>query len=103
MKRLHLHLKYIELHRISKEQLVVLVTAIVHFCYPVSSKGFPSHSSLASVFYGRQVEVKEEGVPRYPVVNPLGVSAFGGLWQDRQGTHLCLVKNEFHGTLSFHV
>lgn len=50
VKKLHLHLKYIELHMISKEHLVVLVITMAHFCYHVSSNVFTSYISLAGVF-----------------------------------------------------
>lgn len=37
MKKLHLHLKCVELHKISKEHFVVLVITVAHFCYRVST------------------------------------------------------------------
>lgn len=37
------------------------------------------HISLAGVFYGKAGrEVKEEGIPQYLAINPLGVTAFSG-------------------------
>lgn len=69
-------LKYIELHMISKEHLVVLVVTMPHFCYHASSNWLTSYISLAGVFCGKAGRGGQwRKVFLYPVRNPLGVTA----------------------------
>lgn len=76
VKKLPLHLKYIELHMISKEYLVVLVITMAHFCYHVSSNWLVYFPGRCFLWKGRKREVKEEGIPQYRAINPLGVTTF---------------------------